>query len=156
MSTKSKNTMYIVVAIVVIVIVVAGVLGYIYTRPSSSSGGGGTQISIYGSDSPSYGFGSTSSSISSPGPTLTFTAGEKVTVTFHNVGTMGHNWAIVSAQSSTANVLWGAQIGSSANPVSPGSSASVTFTVGSAGNYYYICQVDNHVGLGMYGSVTVT
>jgi plastocyanin len=96
-----------------------------------------------------YGFGNSASSISSPGPTLTFTAGETVTMTLQNAGSMGHDWAIVSTKSSTGTVLWGAQIASSSNPVAAGSSASVTFTVGSAGNYYYVCQVDGHVALGM-------
>jgi hypothetical protein len=68
---------------------------------------------------------------------------------------MPHNFAIVNAKSSTATVLWSAQVGSLSNPVNQGSSGSVTFTVGSAGNYYYICQVDGHVALGMWGNVVV-
>ena len=90
-----------------------------------------------------------------PGPALTFTSGEQVTVTLHNAGTMPHNFAIVNAKSSTATVLWSAQINSASNGVAPGSSSSVTFTVGDAGSYYYICQVDGHVALGMWGNVTV-
>ena len=102
-----------------------------------------------------YGFGNSATSISSPGPTLTFTAGETVTMTLQNVGTMNHDWAIVSTKSSTGTVLWNAQIASAASPVAAGSSGSVTFTVGSAGNYYYVCQVDGHVALGMWGNVVV-
>jgi uncharacterized cupredoxin-like copper-binding protein len=102
-----------------------------------------------------YGFGNSASSISSPGPTLTFTAGESVTMTLQNAGTMQHDWAIVSTKSSTGTVLWGAQIGSASNPVAAGGSGSVTFTVGSAGDYYYVCQVDGHVALGMWGNVHV-
>ena len=116
-----------------------------------------TPYTIYAGEvsSSTYGFGNSASSITSPGPTLTFTSGQTVTVTLQNVGTMSHNWAIVNAKSSTATVLWSAQIASSSNPVSPGSSKSVTFTVGSSGNYYYVCQVDGHVNLGMWGNVVV-
>ena len=69
---------------------------------------------------------------------------------------MGHNFAIVTSKSDTTAVLWSSQIASSSNPVAPGHSASVTFTVGSAGNYQYVCQVDGHAALGMYGDVVVT
>jgi plastocyanin len=117
-----------------------------------------TQITLYAGekDSSHYGFGNSASSITSnPGPTLTLTSGDSVTVTLHNAGTMSHNFAIVNAKSSTATVLWSAQVDSASNGVPAGSSASVTFTVGDAGNYYYICQVDGHVALGMWGNVVV-
>ena len=68
---------------------------------------------------------------------------------------MPHNFAIVDTKSSTGTVLWSAQVGSASNAVAAGSSKSVTFTVGNAGNYYYICQVDGHVALGMWGNVKV-
>ena len=103
-----------------------------------------------------YGFGNSASSITSPGPEIDLTAGTTYTITLHNSGTMPHNFAIVDSKSSTANVLWSAQVKSNSNPVNPGSTGSVTFTAGSAGNYYYICQVDGHVALGMWGQVKVT
>jgi len=152
----AKTSLYIVVAVVVIVIIVGGVLAYVLTRPSG--GGGGNNRDIYASDTPVYGFGNSAATISSnPGPTMTFTAGQTYTVTLHNVGTTGHNWAIVmtKADGSTDLAFSGAQIGSASNPVQPGSTGQATFTVGSAGSYYYICQVDGHVSLGMWGKVTV-
>ncbi len=116
-----------------------------------------TQVTLYAGEKSTtlYGFGDSASSINSPGPTLTFTSGELVTVTLHNAGTMSHNFAIVDTKSSTGNVLWNAAIGSASNAVAAGTSDSVTFTVGNAGNYYYICQVDGHVNLGMWGNVKV-
>jgi plastocyanin len=72
-------------------------------------------------------------------------------MTIHNVGTMQHNWAIVNAKSSTAAVLWGAV----ASPINAGSSGQVTFKAGTAGSYFYICQVPGHVALGLWGTVTV-
>ncbi len=116
-----------------------------------------TQVDIYAGEKSSsvYGFGNSASSISSPGPTLTFTQGEVVTLTLHNAGTMAHDFAIVDTKSSTGTVLWNAQVASASNPVAAGSQASVTFTVGNTGDYYYVCQVDGHVALGMWGNVTV-
>ncbi len=155
----SRTTSYIIAIVVIIVIVVAGVLVYEFTRPGGTGGtGGGTHIDIYASDSP-YGFGNSAGSITSnPGPTLTFTSGQTYTVTLHNVGTVSHNWAITKdkADGSTDLAFSGAQIASPTNPVAPGSTQSVTFTAGTAGSYYYICQVDAHVSLGMWGTVTVT
>jgi len=170
MPKKSNMVWYIAAVVIVIVIVVVGVVAYEATlapstsptpTPSTSStpspSGGTTTIDIYAGEvsSSTYGFGNSASTITSPGPTMTFTAGKTVTVNFHNSGTMAHNWAIVDSKSSTANVLWNAHVGSASNPISQGGAASVTFTVGSAGTYYYICQVDSHVTLGMWGTVTV-
>ena len=154
----NKTTSYIIAAVVVIVIVIAGVLAYVYYKPPSTGGGGGTHLDIYASDSPAYGFGNTAGSITSPGPTMTFTAGQTYTVTLHNVGTIPHNWAIVAQKTdgNTNLAFSGAQVGSVSNPIAPGSSGSSTFTAGSAGSYFYICQLDSHVSLGMYGPVTVS
>ena len=116
-----------------------------------------TQVNLYAGEksTSTYGFGNSATSISSPGPTLTFTSGEVVTVTLYNAGTMPHNFAVVETKSSTGTVLWNSAIGSSSSGVAAGSSQSVTFTVGNAGNYYYICQIDGHVSLGMWGNVKV-
>jgi plastocyanin len=173
MSMKKSNTGWIIAGvIIVIVIIVVGVVAYQQLMPSSTASPSPTEtpftsptsststsnIDIYAGEvsTSTYGFGNSASTIESPGPTLTFTAGETVTVTLHNASpSMVHNWAIVDTKSATGTVLWNAQIASASNPVSPGSSSSVTFTVGSAGSYYYICQVDAHVTLGMWGTVTV-
>ncbi|MGE5532891.1 MAG: plastocyanin/azurin family copper-binding protein, partial [Bacillota bacterium] len=116
-----------------------------------------TNVTLYAGEitTSQYGFGNSSTTITSPGPTLTLISGQKVTVTLQNAGANPHNFAIVSTKSSTSNVLWSSAIKSADNPLSPGSSASVTFTVGDPGNYYYICQVDGHVNLGMWGNVIV-
>jgi plastocyanin len=115
-----------------------------------------SNVTIYaGEITMQYGFGNSSTTITSPGPTLTFLSGQTVTVTLHNSGNIPHNFAIVSTKSVTGTVLWNSAIQSASNPLSPGSSASVTFTVGDPGNYYYICQVDAHVAVGMWGNVVV-
>ncbi len=142
--------------IIIIVIIIAGVLAFMFTNTGGGGGGGltGNNINIYSGE---YGFGSSSSNIASPGPTMTLTSGQSVTVTLHNIGAMPHNWAIVTAKTdgNTNLAFSGAQIGSGSSPVAAGQTASATFTVGQAGTYYYICQVDGHVSLGMWGTVTV-
>lgn len=148
----AKTSLYIIVAVVVIVIIVGGVLAYVLTRPSGGGGGGGNSMDIYAAE---YKFGTSAGNLNNP--TLTFTAGQTYTVTLHNVGTTGHDWAIVmtKADGATDLAFSGAQIGSASSPVQPGSTGQATFTAGGAGSYYYICQVDGHVSLGMWGTVTV-
>ena len=153
----ANRSIYVIIAVVVIVIIVAGVLVYVFMNPGSGGGGGtltGTNIDIYAKE---YSFGASASSISSPGPTMVLTHGQTVTVTLHNVGTMSHNWAITTDKTdgSTNLAFSGAQIGSASSPVAAGGTQSVTFTVGNTGSYYYICQVDGDVSLGMWGNVVV-
>ncbi|HML01980.1 MAG TPA: plastocyanin/azurin family copper-binding protein [Candidatus Bathyarchaeia archaeon] len=158
---KSNTVWYIVAAIIIIIIIVAGVVAYLYTRPPSTSSSSPTvSVTLYAGsvNATAYGFGNTSSSITSPGPSLTFKVGDKVTVTLHVVGTMSHNWALVTQKvsGSTSLAFPNAQIASGSSPVLGGDTGSTTFTVTQAGTYYYICQVDSHVALGMWGNVTVT
>ncbi len=149
-----SKTVAIIVAVVVIIVVVVGVVVFLFM---GSGGGGGTlsgsNINIYCKE---YGFGTSASNVGSPGPKMELTAGQTVTVTLHNVGTLAHNWALTTDQAGTNIAFSGAVIASASNPVPAGSSQSVTFTVGSAGNYYYACQVAGHDSLGMWGPVTVT
>jgi plastocyanin len=116
-----------------------------------------TQVTLYAveKNANSYAFGSSATNAGSPGPALTFTSGEVVTVTLVNAGTMTHNFAIVDTKSNTGNVLWNAQISSADTGVPVGGNESVTFTVGNAGNYFYVCQTDGHFALGMWGNVKV-
>ncbi len=156
----ASRTTYIIIAVVVIVIIVAGVAAYVFLGMGGGGGGGGTlsgsNIDIYASDSP-YGFGASASSIKSPGPTIVLTQGQTVTITVHNVGTIPHNFAIVTQKTDgNANLAFSnAEAGTTSNPIPAGGQMSATFTVGNAGSYYYICQIDSHVSLGMWGTVTV-
>lgn len=141
----------------VIIIIVAGSVGYYWWSMQSQPTPTRT-VSLYAGEisTTQYGFGSTSTTITSPGPSLDFKVGDVVKVTVTNVGTMPHNWAMVTNKSSTTSVIFDAQIQSADNPIAPGSSASVTFTVDQAGSFFYICQVSGHVSLGMWGNVEVT
>jgi uncharacterized cupredoxin-like copper-binding protein len=103
-----------------------------------------------------YGFGFSPSNLTSPGPRLAFKVNDVVNVTVTNVGQFPHDWAIVSNnQSSSAPVLFRAQIASSTDPLQHGQSGSVVFTVAQTGNFYYICQVPGHEDVGMWGNVVV-
>jgi plastocyanin len=146
-------------AVVLIAVVISANLTYYYFGSGGSGGTGsgglsGNNIDVYSAE---YGFGSTASNVGSPGPTITLTSGQTVTVSLHNVGKVAHNWAIVMDKTDgNANLAFsGAQIGSIQNPIASGVTQSINFTVGSAGSYYYICQIDGHVTLGMWGMVTV-
>ncbi len=168
----SNKVWYIAAVIIVVIIVVVGVLAYQMSQPSSnptpsptqapstSPSGSGSAVSktIYAGEKSAsvYGFGNSASTIDSPGPALTFKVGDVVTLTLVNSSpNMPHNWAMVSDKSTVSSVVFNAQIQSGSNPISPGASKSVTFTITQAGNYYYICQVPGHVALGMWGTVTV-
>jgi uncharacterized cupredoxin-like copper-binding protein len=153
MPKKSSKTMWYIIAVVIVIIIV-GAVAYYEIMPKGSNNA--TQMTLYAGQvsTTSYGFGLTST-VSSPGPQITLTSGKTYTMTVNNVGTMPHNWAIVNAKATNAQVLWSAQIGSAANPIATGSSGSVTFTAGAAGTYYYICQIPGHVDLGMWGTVVV-
>lgn len=99
------------------------------------------------------GFGNSADSIQSPGPAFMFKVGDNVTLTFINtMPTTEHNWAMVDAQSATANVVFGARV----NIILGLGNSTVTFTPTQAGNYYYICQVVGHFAAGMWGTITVT
>jgi uncharacterized cupredoxin-like copper-binding protein len=102
-----------------------------------------------------YGFGNSSNNITSPGPTLTFKVGDVVNMTVINVGTMPHNWALVTTNQTSAKVLFGAQIDSGSIPIETNQTGSVVFKVTESGNFNYICQVPGHVQLGMWGSVVI-
>ena len=102
-----------------------------------------------------YGFGNTSSTLTSPGPTLMFKAGDVVNLTLVDVGMMAHNWALVKTNETSGSVLFGAQVASASLPLESNETGSVVFTVGQAGNFFYICQVPGHVQLGMSGNVII-
>jgi uncharacterized cupredoxin-like copper-binding protein len=102
-----------------------------------------------------YGFGNSSTNITSPGPTLTFKVGDVVNMTVFNVGTMPHNWALVTTNQTSAPVLFSAKIASGSVPIEVNQTGSVIFTVTKSGNFSYVCQVPGHVQGGMWGSVVI-
>ena len=165
MRTKmaSKGMTYAIVGVIIIIVAVGGY--YVWTtmqaQPGGGGGGGGgnpVAVTIYGGEVSSsvYGWSMTSTGLKSPGPTLNMTVGTSYTVTFKNVGSFPHAWAVKQTNDPNAATVWGAAVGSSSAPISPNGSGSVTFTPTAAGTYYYLCPVPGHDTLGMYGIIKVS
>jgi plastocyanin len=167
---KGNTVWYIAAAIIIVIIIASSSLTYQFAQPNNSNSqmpspsgspsAGTVTIAVYAGEVSSsvYGFGNSSTSVTSPGPTFTVKVGTTVTVNFTNAGTMLHNWALVTQKTSgNTNLAFSkAQIASSANPVPPSGEDTTTFVASKEGSYYYICQVDGHVALGMWGTFTVT
>jgi uncharacterized cupredoxin-like copper-binding protein len=172
---KNNTAWYIAAVFIVIIIIASSGLTYQYVKPnapsssptpsispSGSPSAGSVTVTIYAGEvslsSSIYGFGNTQSNITSPGPTFNVKVGTTVTVDFTNAGTMPHNWALVTEKTSgNTNLAFSkAQIASASYAVSPGEKGSTTFVATKSGTYYYICQVDGHVALGMWGIFIVT
>ncbi len=153
----SRNAWYGAAAVIIVIIIVAA-FSYYYVFLMGPSKTPNVTLAIYEGEisSSQYGFGVNSTTLSSPGPTLNFHVNDVVNVTIYVIGSVDHAWAITSTNSSTGTVMWGAQVGSSSNPLSPQTHGSVIFTVGNAGNYFYVCPVSGHTDLGMWGQVVVT
>ena len=171
---RSNTAWYIAAVVIIVIIVLSSAFIYQLTQPSNSGASsptaspttsrspsaGSVTITVYAGElgSSTYGFGNTSSYITSPGPKFTVKVGTTVTVDFNNAGTMPHNWALVTQKTSgNTNLAFSkAQVASAGNPVLEGEKGSATFVANKAGSYYYICQVDGHVALGMWGNFIVT
>jgi plastocyanin len=103
-----------------------------------------------------YGFGNSATTITSPGPTLTFKVGDIIKMTVVNVGQMPHNWVITGTKEVGAGVLFDAEVASDLVPLQAGQSGSAVFELTQAGNFFYFCEVGDHLALGMWGNVVVT
>ena len=83
-------------------------------------------------------------------------AGQKITLTLSNKGTVEHDWVLMKAPvtppfSSTnqPDVIFSAK-------TAPGATNTVTFTApSSAGEYEVVCDVPGHLEAGMSGKLTV-
>lgn len=75
--------------------------------------------------------------------TLTFTAGQPVTIVFKNVGKMPHDFVIDEIPDAKTSVIQGGQ------------TETITFTPTARGTYKFYCSVGNHRAQGMEGTVTV-
>jgi len=108
-------------------------------------------ITLYGSDGL---FGFSPTTMTSPGPTLNFTVGDTVNVTFVNLGPSIHAWELTTQPNASGAVLFNATIRSN-NPLPVNQNGSVSFKVTQAGNFYYICPVLGHAAAGMWGNVSI-
>jgi hypothetical protein len=150
-SNKSRRLGIYALAIVIIAVLIFASVYFVFIRPGSSSKPSTSstrsiRLTLYEGEinATAYGFGTSPSDLSSPGPMLNLTQDITYTVTVYNIGAKPHNWAIIGAQwapivtngaltplkpISTTFVQFSAQIGSDADPIQPGSSGTVTFTI---------------------------
>jgi uncharacterized cupredoxin-like copper-binding protein len=90
-------------------------------------------------------------------------AGEQITITLTNSGTIAHEWVLLKPGVTIASeadlpeteeellsdfVYWEEE-------VEPGDTATFTFTAPAEGTYQIICAIEGHFGGGMEGSLTV-
>lgn len=73
---------------------------------------------------------------------ITATVGQPITIEFDNKGTTDHDLKIPD-------------LNQGVDPISPGKSASFTFTPDKAGTYKFECTVPGHADAGMVGTLTV-
>jgi plastocyanin len=73
---------------------------------------------------------------------LTVTEGEKIRLTFNNVGNLPHNFVID-------------ELGITTQTVPGGGSDTVEFTASQSGTFDFYCSVGNHRALGMEGELDV-
>jgi len=103
-----------------------------------------------------YGFALGDGKIDSPGPQIVVKVGDIIIITVMNVGQLPHSFAIAAEAKEGADPLFNSQIGSGSSPVVAGEAGTVTFTVGQAGTYSYICQVPGHATIfEMFGEFLV-
>ncbi len=111
----------------------------------SGSGGGGAALDV------------TLNEFSFTPNTWTVSAGQQVTVTLKNSGTVTHDWTIMKTPISgsftdadKANEVWASPM------VSAGQSQTATFTAPTTpGTYQVVCTESGHFEAGMQGTLTV-
>jgi plastocyanin len=105
-----------------------------------------------GFDNGGYGF--EEDRVSSPGPTITVSSDEELSLVLENVTieNIDHDFTVVARKDESAEPLWGAQ----SETIQPGESTLLTFTPGAPGRYFYICSLIGHMsGHGMWGRFVV-
>ncbi|MDA0246273.1 MAG: plastocyanin/azurin family copper-binding protein [Chloroflexi bacterium] len=86
----------------------------------------------------------------------TANAGQSVTVNFSNVGSLEHNWILVSPGVDPLTATQDdALSGANSEIVAPGATKTFTFTAPPAGDYTFVCTVEGHAAAGMIGTLTV-
>lgn len=74
---------------------------------------------------------------------ITVNKGDRVKITFKNVGSIGHNFVI-------------GDLGVSTSTISPGSTDIVEFIAGKSGTFAFYCSVPGHRPAGMEGQIVIS
>lgn len=94
-------------------------------------------------------------------PTIQVKPGAQVVVHFLNVDVQPHSFGILAqgppygAEPPTEPAFPGAGSPDAHMGTPPAGNATFSFTVGSAGTYWYICHVPGHAAANMYGEFVV-
>ncbi len=88
-------------------------------------------------------------------PEIRVNSGDEVTVTVTNTGVLFHAFGVVSNPEDFNSVVMDSTIGSMSSALKSDESASITFTAGAPGSYYYTCTIPGHAIQGMQGSFIV-
>ena len=114
------------------------------------------EINLFGGEfDGKYGFGLSHDSLSSPGPTIYLNTTQKVTLKFINAGDIPHTFRAINNLNSTEQVLFGAFIGESLNPINPNNHSTVNFVTNEVGSFFYVCTIPGHLELGMFGELII-
>jgi plastocyanin len=141
-----RRTLLIVFLAVLALALVACGGGDADTGSTGGNGEGSVSLTIQGSDDFRY-----------DPAAVTVPAGAEVTLTFENVGTLEHNWVLVSndiapEEATEADAINNADAG----VIAGGESITFTFTAPEEpGTYQYVCTVPGHAAAGMVGTLTV-
>ncbi len=129
------------------------VLGLLALAPTVSAHEGSVHLMVEARESACTGtrtfcFEITQGNLDDIGP------GTEVEVTFRNQGSVGHQfWATTKANADPTNqdTSTGTALGGTQDPVSPGASATVMFTIpDDAQGFYFWCDVGTHEAQGMW------
>ena len=83
-------------------------------------------------------------------------AGQEVTVNFNNVGSLEHNWVLVSGSVDPLSATESdALAGANSGVLAGGESTTFTFTAPPPGEYQFVCTTEGHATAGMVGTFTV-
>jgi|TARA_B100001750_G_C15471592_1_gene580104 uncharacterized cupredoxin-like copper-binding protein len=131
-------------------------ISYLLFNYSSNNDQNIVEVNLFGGEfDGKYGFGLSNDSLSSPGPTIYLNTDQKVVLKFTNTGDIPHTFRVINNLNSTEQVLFGAFIGESLNPINPNNHSKVNFVIDEVGSFFYICNIPGHLDLGMFGELII-
>jgi plastocyanin len=87
---------------------------------------------------------------------LRATANSEITINFENVGTLEHNWILLTPGiDPLVAVESDAIAGADAGILAAGESVTFSFSAPPAGTYDYVCTVEGHAAAGMVGKMII-
>ena len=145
-----------IVILAIFAILFLSLISYLLFNYSSNNDQNIVEVNLFGGEfDGKYGFGLSNGSLSSPGPTIYLNTDQKVVLKFTNTGDIPHTFRVINNLNSTEQVLFGAFIGESLNPINPNNHSKVNFVTDEVGAFFYICNIPGHLDLGMFGELII-